>query len=85
MEIDRLQVPLRSCDAVTYHRVQSRTFKIVCVDLRNFPFTHGSLYVAMYCQYVEEEQKMCVYALWNKTCVTVQDTHSRQMLFIASF
>ena len=43
----RKQLPVRLAYAMTVHKVQGRTMSCAAVDLRNDPFAHGQLYVAL--------------------------------------
>ena len=43
----RKQLPVRLAYAMTVHKVQGRTMTSAAIDLRNDPFAHGQLYVAL--------------------------------------
>src|SRR5690606_8763146 len=46
-EVMRTQFPLRLAYCMTYNKSQGQELQAVLVDLRNPPFTHGHLYVAL--------------------------------------
>ena len=45
--MERKQFPLRLAYSITYNKSQGQEFQKVLVDIRNNPFTHGHLYVAL--------------------------------------
>ena len=45
--MERKQFPLRLAYSITYNKSQGQEFQYVLVDIRNNPFTHGHLYVAL--------------------------------------
>jgi hypothetical protein len=45
--MERKQFPLRLAYSITYNKSQGQEFQKVLVDIRNYPFTHGHLYVAL--------------------------------------
>jgi len=45
--LERTQFPVRPCFAMTVHKSQGQSLKMVGVDLRTKTFTHGQLYVAL--------------------------------------
>ena len=47
MKIERKQFPLRLAYSMTYNKSQGQEFEQALVDIRNNPFTHGHLYVAL--------------------------------------
>ena len=47
LTIQRRQFPLRLSYAVTFNKSQGKNLKFAVVDLRNAPFAHGQLYVAL--------------------------------------
>ena len=47
MTVERRQFPLRLAYAVTFNKSQGKTLDRVVVDVRNPPFAHGQLYVAL--------------------------------------
>ena len=47
VSMDRKQFPLRLAYSITYNKSQGQEFQQVLVDIRNNPFTHGHLYVAL--------------------------------------
>ena len=47
VKIERKQFPLRLAYSMTYNKSQGQEFEQALVDIRNNPFTHGHLYVAL--------------------------------------
>jgi hypothetical protein len=47
VKMERKQFPLRLAYSITYNKSQGQEFQKVLVDIRNNPFTHGHLYVAL--------------------------------------
>ncbi|XP_029639777.1 uncharacterized protein LOC115214887 [Octopus sinensis] len=47
-QFKRLQFPVRLCFAMTINKAQSRTLKIVCLNLQLPCFSRGQLYIACY-------------------------------------
>ena len=47
VKIERKQFPLRLAYSMTFNKSQGQEFEKVLVDIRNNPFTHGHLYVAL--------------------------------------
>ena len=47
VEIERRQFPLRLAYSMTFNKSQGQEFQMVLADIRNNPFTHGHLYVAL--------------------------------------
>jgi len=47
IKMERKQFPLRLAYSITYNKSQGQEFQKVLVDIRNNPFTHGHLYVAL--------------------------------------
>jgi len=47
VKMERKQFPLRLAYSITYNKSQGQEFRKVLVDIRNYPFTHGHLYVAL--------------------------------------
>ena len=47
VSMERKQFPLRLAYSITYNKSQGQEFQQVLVDIRNNPFTHGHLYVAL--------------------------------------
>jgi hypothetical protein len=47
MQMERKQFPLQLAYSMTYNKSQGQQFQDVLVDIRNNPFTHGHLYVAL--------------------------------------
>ena len=43
--IEQRQFPLQLCYAIIVNKSQSQTLDRVCLDLREYPFAHGQLYV----------------------------------------
>ena len=47
MKMERKQFPLRLAYCITYNKSQGQEFESALVDIRNNPFMHGHLYVAL--------------------------------------
>jgi len=47
VKIERRQFPLRLAYSMTFNKSQGQEFQMVLADIRNNPFTHGHLYVAL--------------------------------------
>ena len=47
IKIERRQFPLRLAYSMTFNKSQGQEFQMVLADIRNNPFTHGHLYVAL--------------------------------------
>jgi hypothetical protein len=47
VKIERRQFPLRLAYSITFNKSQGQEFQMVLADIRNNPFTHGHLYVAL--------------------------------------
>ena len=47
LDVQRRQFPLHLAYAVTFNKSQGKTFSWAVVDIRNQPFAHGQLYVAL--------------------------------------
>ena len=56
----RTQFPLRLAYCMTINKSQGQEFDTVLLDLRNPPFTHGHLYVALYRVYHVDNIKFIV-------------------------
>jgi ATP-dependent DNA helicase PIF1 len=47
VKMERRQFPLRLAYSITFNKSQGQEFQLVLADIRNNPFTHGHLYVAL--------------------------------------
>src|SRR3546814_14227121 len=60
-QIRRVQFPLRLGYAITFNKAQGQTLDRVLMDVRENPFSHGHLYVAMKIGRASCRERVCPY------------------------
>ncbi|XP_030762665.1 ATP-dependent DNA helicase RRM3-like [Sitophilus oryzae] len=68
-EFKRLQIPLKTCFAMTINKAQDQSLKTAGIDLRGNCFSHGQFYVA--CSRVSSPSNLVVLAPEGRTCNVV--------------